>query len=149
MKDETLAIHAGFKFDAETKAVSVPVYQTVAYEFDNAQHGADLFNLAVPGNIYSRIMNPTVEVLENRCAELEGGIAGLGLSAGSAAVHYAILTLAEAGNNIVTPPQLYGGTYTLFKHMLPKLGIDVRFADSDGAEDIGRLIDDKTTAVFC
>ncbi|MEL7451716.1 MAG: aminotransferase class I/II-fold pyridoxal phosphate-dependent enzyme [Pseudomonadota bacterium] len=149
MKDETLAIHAGFKFDAETKAVNVPVYQTVAYEFDNAQHGADLFNLAVPGNIYSRIMNPTVDVLEKRCAELEGGIAGLGLSAGSAAVNYSILTLAERGNNIVTPPQLYGGTYTLFKHMLPKQGIDVRFAEDDSAAAVGKLIDDKTTAVFC
>ena len=95
MKDETLAIHAGFKSDPATNAVAVPIYQTVAYEFDNAQHGADLFNLAVPGNIYSRIMNPTVDVLEQRCAELEGGIAGLGLSAGSAAIHYAILTLAE------------------------------------------------------
>ena len=149
MKDETLAIHAGFKFDAETKAVNVPVYQTVAYEFDNAQHGADLFNLAVPGNIYSRIMNPTVDVLEKRCAELEGGIAGLGLSAGSAAVNYSILTLAEKGNNIVTPPQLYGGTYTLFRHMLPKQGIDVRFAEDDSADAVGKLIDDKTTAVFC
>ncbi|MGB5257831.1 MAG: PLP-dependent transferase, partial [Woeseiaceae bacterium] len=104
MKDETLAIHAGFKSDSATNAVAVPVYQTVAYEFDNAQHGADLFNLAVPGNIYSRIMNPTVDVLEQRCAALEGGIAGLGLSAGSAAIHYAILTLAEKGNNIVTVP---------------------------------------------
>lgn len=149
MKDQTLAIHAGFKFDEATRAVSVPIYQTVAYEFENAQHGADLFNLEVEGNIYSRIMNPTTGVLEQRCAELEGGIAGLGLSAGSAAVNYAILNIAEQGNNIVTVPQLYGGTYTLFKHMLPKLGIDVRFADSDSAEALQRHIDDKTTAVFC
>jgi O-acetylhomoserine (thiol)-lyase len=149
MKDETLAIHAGFKSDPETKAVAVPVYQTVAYEFDNAQHGADLFNLAVPGNIYSRIMNPTVDVLEQRCAELEGGIAGLGLSAGSAAIHYAILTLAEKGNNIVTVPMLYGGTYTLFKHMLPKLGVEVRFSEDDSVASMEGLIDDKTTAVFC
>ena len=149
MKDETLAIHAGFKADPETKAVAVPVYQTVAYEFDNAQHGADLFNLEVPGNIYSRIMNPTVGVLEQRCAELEGGIAALGLSAGSAAVNYSILNIAEAGNNIVTVPLLYGGTYTLFRHMLPKLGIDVRFAADDSVEAMQGLIDDKTTAVFC
>jgi O-acetylhomoserine (thiol)-lyase len=149
MKDQTLAIHAGFKADPQTKAVSVPIYQTVAYEFDDAQHGADLFNLAVPGNIYTRIMNPTTEVLEQRCAALEGGIAGLGLSAGSAAVNYSILNIAEQGNNIVTVPLLYGGTYTLFKHMLPRQGIEVRFAADDSAEALARLIDDKTTAVFC
>ncbi len=149
MKDETLAIHAGFKADPATKAVAVPMYQTVAYEFDNAQHGADLFNLVVEGNIYSRIMNPTVDVLEKRCAELEGGIAGLGLSAGSAAVNYSILNIAEQGNNIVTVPLLYGGTYTLFKHMLPRQGIDVRFAADDSVESMRGLIDDKTTAVFC
>lgn len=149
MKDETLAIHAGFKADPETKAVSVPIYQTVAYEFDNAQHGADLFNLEVPGNIYTRIMNPTVAVLEQRSAELEGGIAALSLSAGSAAVNYSILNIAEAGNNIVTVPLLYGGTYTLFRHMLPKLGIDVRFAADDSVAAMQGLIDDKTTAVFC
>lgn len=149
MKDQTLAIHAGFKSDPETKAVAVPIYQTVAYEFDDAQHGADLFNLAVPGNIYTRIMNPTTAVLEQRCAELEGGIAGLCLSAGSAAINYAILNIAEQGNNIVSVPLLYGGTYTLFKHMLPKLGIEVRFAADDSAEAMRGLIDDKTTAVFC
>lgn len=149
MKDETLAIHAGFKADPETKAVSVPVYQTVAYEFDSAQHGADLFNLEVPGNIYTRIMNPTVDVLEQRCAQLEGGVAGLCLSAGSAAVNYSILNIAEQGNNVVTVPLLYGGTYTLFRHMLPRQGIDVRFASDDSAEALDSLIDDKTTAVFC
>ena len=149
MKDQTLAIHAGFKSDPATKAVAVPIYQTVAYEFDDAQHGADLFNLAVPGNIYTRIMNPTTAVLEQRCAELEGGIAGLCLSAGSAAINYSILNIAEKGNNIVTVPLLYGGSYTLFKHMLPKLGIEVRFAADDSVEAMQGLIDDKTTAVFC
>ncbi len=149
MKDETLAVHAGFKSDSATKAVSVPVYQTVAYEFDNAQHGADLFNLAVEGNIYTRIMNPTVDVLERRSAELEGGVAALGLSAGSAAVNYSVLNIAEAGNNIVTVPLLYGGTYTLFKHMLPRQGIDVRFADDDSAAAMEKHIDDKTSAIFC
>ena len=149
MKDETIAIHAGFKADPETKAVAPPIYQTVAYEFDSAQHGADLFNLAVEGNIYTRIMNPTTAVLEQRSAELEGGIAGLGLSAGSAAVNYSILNIAEQGNNIVSVPLLYGGTYTLFKHMLPKQGIDVRFAEDDTVEAMEKHIDDKTTAVFC
>ncbi len=149
MKDETIAIHAGFKSDPATKAVTPPIYQTVAYEFDNAQHGADLFNLEVEGNIYTRIMNPTTAVLEQRVAELEAGIAGLGLSAGSAAVNYSILNIAEQGNNIVSVPLLYGGTYTLFKHMLPKLGIEVRFAKDDTVDAMAALIDDKTTAVFC
>ncbi len=149
MKDETLSIHAGFKSDSASKAVSVPVYQTVAYEFESAQHGADLFNLEVEGNIYSRIMNPTVDVLEQRSAALEGGIAGLCLSSGSAAVNYSILNIAAAGNNVVTVPQLYGGTYTLFKHMLPKLGIEVRFAADDSAEAMQEHIDDKTSAIFC
>jgi O-acetylhomoserine (thiol)-lyase len=149
MKDQTLAIHAGFKSDSATKSVAVPIYQTVAYEFDDAQHGADLFNLEVEGNIYTRIMNPTTGVLEQRCAELEEGIAGLCLSAGSAAVNYAILNIAEQGNNIVTVPMLYGGTYTLFKHMLPRQGIDVRFAADDSAASMAKLIDDKTTAIFC
>ena len=149
MKDETLAIHAGFKADPSTKAVAPPVYQTVAYEFDDAAHGAALFNLEVEGNIYSRIMNPTVDVLEQRSAELEGGIAGLCLSAGSAAINYAIQTIAEKGNNVVTVPLLYGGTYTLFKHMFPKQGVDVRFGDDDSVEALEKLIDDKTSAVFC
>ena len=149
MKDQTLAIHAGFKSDSATKSVAVPIYQTVAYEFDDAQHGADLFNLAVPGNIYTRIMNPTTDVLEQRCAQLEDGIGGLCLSAGSAAIHYSILNIAEQGNNIVTVPLLYGGTYTLFKHMFPKMGIEVRFAADDSVEAMRKLIDDNTTAVFC
>jgi O-acetylhomoserine (thiol)-lyase len=149
MKDQTLAIHAGFKSDPTTKATAVPVYQTVAYEFENAQHGADLFDLAVPGNIYTRIMNPTTDVLEQRCAQLEGGIAALCVSAGSAAINYAILNIAETGNNIVSVPLLYGGSYTLFKHMLPRQGIEVRFAEDDSVEAMQGLIDDKTTAIFC
>jgi O-acetylhomoserine (thiol)-lyase len=148
MKDETLVVHAGYQTDPTTKSVAVPIYQTVAYEFDDAQHGADLFNLTVAGNIYTRIMNPTADVLEKRVAELEGGIAGLALSAGSAAINYAILTLAKAGSNIVSVPQLYGGTYTLFAHMLPGLGIDVRFAADDSAAALETLIDDKTAAIF-
>jgi len=149
MKKETIAIHAGYETDPTTKSVAVPIYQTVAYEFDNAQHGADLFNLAVPGNIYTRIMNPTADVLEKRVAELEGGIAGLAVSSGSAAINYAILTIAEMGNNIVTVPMLYGGTYTLFAHMLPKQGIDVRFAKDDSPAALEALIDDKTSAIYC
>ena len=146
MKKETIAVHTGYTSEPTTKSVAVPIYQTVAYEFDNAQHGADLFNLAVPGNIYSRIMNPTVDVLEQRIAALEGGIAALCTSAGSAAIHYAVINLAEAGDNIISTPQLYGGTYTLFAHMLPKLGIEVRFAASD---DLVALVDDKTKAIYC
>ncbi len=149
MKLDTLAIHAGYETDPTTKSVAVPIYQTVAYEFDSAQHGADLFDLAVPGNIYSRIMNPTNDVLEKRVAAMEGGIAGLALASGMAAINYAILTLAKAGDNIVTTPQLYGGTYTLFAHMLPSQGIEVRFAEDDSAEAIGKLIDDNTKAVYC
>jgi len=148
MKKETLAVHAGYETEPTTKSVAVPIYQTVAYEFDNAQHGADLFNLAVPGNIYSRIMNPTVGVLEARVAALEGGIAGLCVSAGSAAINYSILNICEQGDNIVSAPMLYGGTYTLFAHMLPKQGIEVKFADSGDAEDLGKKIDEKTKAVY-
>ncbi len=147
MHDETLAIHAGYEPD-ETKAVAVPIHQTVAYAFDDAQHGADLFNLAVPGNIYTRIMNPTQDVLEQRMAALEGGVAALATSAGMAAINYAILTISKAGNNVVSVPQLYGGTYTLFAHMLPDQGIDVRFAATDAPDDIEALIDDQTTAVY-
>jgi len=149
MKDETLSIHYGYETDPTTKSVATPIYQTVAYEFDNAQHGADLFNLEVPGNIYTRIMNPTNDVLEQRMAALEGGIAGLVVSAGSAAINYAILTLAEAGDNIISTPQLYGGSYTLFAHMLPKQGIEVRFAKDDSPESLAELIDEKTKAVYC
>ena len=149
MKKETLSIHGGYETDPTTKSVAVPIYQTVAYEFDNAQHGADLFNLAVPGNIYTRLMNPTTDVLEKRVAELEGGIAALALSSGMAAINYAVLNIAAAGDNIVATPQLYGGTYTLFAHELPRLGVEVRFAETDQAEDIEKLIDGKTKAVFC
>ncbi|MGD8486089.1 MAG: O-acetylhomoserine aminocarboxypropyltransferase/cysteine synthase [Chloroflexota bacterium] len=148
MRDETLAIHAGYETDPVTKSVAVPIYQTVAYEFDDAQHGADLFNLEVAGNIYTRIMNPTNDVLEKRIADLEGGIAGLALSAGSAAINYAILTIAKAGANIVSVPQLYGGTYTLFAHMLPGQGIEVRFASDDSPAALEKHIDDRTAAVF-
>ncbi|WP_367317389.1 O-acetylhomoserine aminocarboxypropyltransferase/cysteine synthase [Vibrio coralliilyticus] len=149
MKDETLSIHFGYETDPTTKSVATPIYQTVAYEFDNAQHGADLFNLEVPGNIYTRIMNPTNDVLEKRMAALEGGIAGLVVSAGSAAINYAILTLAQAGDNIISTPQLYGGTYTLFAHMLPNQGIEVKFAKDDKPESLAELIDDNTKAIYC
>ncbi len=149
MKDETLSIHHGYETDPTTKSVATPIYQTVAYEFDNAQHGADLFDLAVPGNIYTRIMNPTNDVLEKRMSALEGGIAGLAVSSGSSAIHYAILTLAQMGDNIVSTPQLYGGTYTLFAHMLPNMGIEVRFAKDDKPESLAELIDENTKAVYC
>ena len=149
MHDETLAIHAGYTPDPTTKAVAVPIHQTVAYAFDNAEHGAALFNLEVEGNIYTRIMNPTQNVLEQRVASMERGLAGLATSAGSAAINYAILTIAKAGANIVSVPQLYGGTYTLFAHMLPSQGIGVRFAEDDSPEALERLIDGKTAAVFC
>jgi O-acetylhomoserine (thiol)-lyase len=149
MKDETLAIHAGYETDPTTKSVAVPIYQNVAFEFDSAQHGADLFDLQTPGNIYTRIMNPTCDVLEKRLAELEQGVAALTVTSGSTAILYAIQTIAELGHNIVTVPLLYGGTYTLFQHTLPKQGIDCRFADGDSAEAIEALIDENTRAIFC
>lgn len=149
MKKDTIAIHGGYETEPTTKAVVTPIYQTAAYEFDSAQHGADLFDLAVPGNIYTRIMNPTNDVLEKRVAAMEGGLAALAVSSGMAAVNYSILTLAQKGDNIVTTPQVYGGTYTLFAHMLPSQGIEVRFAETDRAEDIEKLIDENTKAVFC
>lgn len=149
MKDETLSIHHGYDTDPTTKSVATPIYQTASYEFDSAQHGADLFDLAVEGNIYSRIMNPTNDVLEKRVAALEGGVAGLAVASGMAAIEYTLITLARQGDNIVTTPQLYGGTYTLFRHMLPSLGIEVRFAESDNAKDIEALIDERTKAVYC
>ncbi len=149
MRDETIAVHGGWDHDPTTKAIAVPIYQTVAYAFDNAAHAAALFNLEVVGNIYTRIMNPTQAVLEERVAQLEHGVAALATSAGSAAINYAILTIAEAGSNIVSVPLLYGGTYTLFSGMLPKQGIEVRFAKDDRAESLEELIDEKTVAVFC
>ena len=148
MKDETIAIHGGYTTEPTTHAVAAPIYQTVAYEFDDAQHGADLFDLAVPGNIYSRIMNPTCDVLEQRVAALEGGVGALAVSAGSAAINYAILNLASVGDNIVAVPQLYGGTYTLFAHMLPSQGIEVRFAADDSVAALEALIDERTKAIF-
>ena len=145
----TLAIHHGYQTDPTTKSVAVPIYQTAAFAFDDAQHGADLFDLAVPGNIYSRIMNPTNDVLEQRVAALEGGIAGLAVASGMAAIQYALITLAKHGDNIVTTPNLYGGTYTLFAHMLPSFGIEVRFAKSADAAAIAACIDGNTKAIYC
>ncbi|MDR2330029.1 MAG: aminotransferase class I/II-fold pyridoxal phosphate-dependent enzyme [Comamonas sp.] len=148
MRIETLAVHAGYSPDPTTKAAAVPIYQTVAYAFDSAQHGADLFDLKVPGNIYTRIMNPTTDVLEKRVAALEGGIAALALASGMAAITAAIQTLAEAGDNIVSASTLYGGTYNLFAHTFPQQGIEVRFADPRDPASFGALIDDRTKAVF-
>lgn len=149
MKKETICVHEGYAGDPTTHSCAVPIYQTVSFEFDNAQHGADLFNLAVPGNIYTRIMNPTWDVLEKRVAALEGGVAALAVASGMAAINYSILNLAVMGDNIVTTSQVYGGTYTLFAHMLPKQGIDVRFATGDKAEDLAGLIDERTRAIYC
>ena len=149
MKLETLAVHAGYSPDPTTKAVVVPIYQTSSYAFDSTQHGADLFDLKVAGNIYTRIMNPTQDVLEKRVAALEGGVAGLALASGMAAVTNAILTIAEAGDNIVSAATLYGGTYNLFAHTLPQYGIQVRFADYRDPASFEKLIDEKTKAIFC
>jgi O-acetylhomoserine (thiol)-lyase len=149
MRDETISIHHGYETDPTTKSVAVPIYQTVAYEFDSADHGAALFDLEVPGNIYTRLSNPTTAVLEQRVAALEGGCAALCVGSGMAAIHYAIVNVAEAGNNIVCLPQLYGATYTLFEHVLRKQGIDVRFAKSEAIADVEALIDCKTSAVYC
>ena len=149
MKLETLAIHAGYDGDPTTKAVAVPIYQTVAFEFDSAEHGAALFNLEVQGNIYTRIGNPTNTVLEKRVAALEGGVDGLSVSSGMAAIEYSLINIAEAGNNIVSTPQLYGATYTLLAHIFPKRGISSRFAATDRPEDIEKLIDENTRAVYC
>ena len=147
-KFETLSVHAGYSPDPTTKAVAVPIYQTVAYAFDDAQHGADLFDLKVPGNIYTRIMNPTQDVLEKRVAALEGGIAALAVASGQAAVTYAIQTIAEAGDNIVSSTALYGGTYNLFAHTLPLSGITTRFADARDPASFEPLIDEKTKAIY-
>ncbi len=149
MKLETIAVHGGYSPDPTTKAVAVPIYQTTSYAFDDTQHGADLFDLKVVGNIYTRIMNPTTDVLEKRVAELEGGLAGLALASGMAAITYAIMTIAEAGDNIVSAATLYGGTYNLFAHTLPQYGINVRFADYRDPAAFEQLIDDKTKAIFC
>jgi O-acetylhomoserine (thiol)-lyase len=148
LRFETLSVHAGYKPDPTTRAVAVPIFQTAAYAFDNAQHGADLFDLKVTGNIYTRIMNPTQDVLEQRLAALEGGIAALALASGQAAVTYAIQTISEAGDNIVSSTALYGGTYNLFAHTLPQFGIETRFADHTDPESFSKLIDDRTKAIF-
>ncbi|MHC9086929.1 O-acetylhomoserine aminocarboxypropyltransferase/cysteine synthase family protein [Luteimonas sp. RIT-PG2_3] len=147
-KPETIAVHGGYTPDPTTRAVAVPIYQTVAYAFDNTQHGADLFDLKVPGNIYTRIMNPTTDVLEQRIAALEGGIAALALASGQAAVTYAIQTIAEAGDNIVSSSALYGGTYNLFAHTFPQFGIQTRFADYREPDAFASLIDESTKAIF-
>ncbi len=147
-KFETQSVHAGYTPDPTTKSVAVPIYQTVAYAFDNAQHGADLFDLKVAGNIYTRIMNPTNDVLEKRVAALEGGIAALALASGQAAVTYAIQTIAEVGDNIVSSTALYGGTYNLFAHTFPQYGITTRFADHLNPDSFEPLIDERTKAIF-
>src|ERR1700678_426442 len=149
MKRETIAIHGGFDSDPATKAVAVPIYQTAAYTFDSAAHGAALFNLEVEGFRYTRIANPTTSVLEQRVAELEGGVGALSVASGQTALYYAALNVTQMGRNIVTVPQLYGTTYTLFAHILPSLGVTVRFAASDRAADLEALIDDDTRAIFC
>src|SRR5207247_11013923 len=149
MRRDAVATHAGYETDPTTKAVAVPIYQTVAYAFDSADHGAALFNLEVEGYRYTRIGNPTTAVLERRVAALEGGVEALCVSSGQAALNYASLNVTELGSNIVSAPQLYGTTYTLFAHVLPGQGVTVRFAESDQADAIEKLIDDDTRAVFC
>src|SRR6266403_2978044 len=149
MRSETIAIHGGYEVEPTTKAVAVPIYQTVAYEFDSADHGAALFNLEVDGFRYSRISNPTNAVLERRVAALEGGLEALCVSSGQAALNYAVLNVSELGSNLVSVPQLYGTTHTLFAHILPSQGVTVRFAESDQPDAIDALIDGQTRAVFC
>jgi len=148
LRSETIAIHAGYEPDPATKSVAVPIYQTAAYAFDSADHGAALFNLEAEGYRYSRIANPTTSVLEQRITELEGGVGALAVATGQAALHFAIVNLADGGGNIVSVPQLYGTTHTLLGHILPRQGIATRFAESDKADAIERLIDDDTKAVF-
>lgn len=149
MKRETMAIHGGFAGDPATHAVAVPVYQTTSYYFDNTQHGADLFDLKVMGNIYTRIMNPTTAVLEERLAMMEGGIGALAMASGMAAITATVQTLARAGDNIVSVSQLYGGTYNLFAHTLPQMGIECRMFDADDPAAMEALIDERTKLVFC
>ena len=149
MKLETLAVHAGYTPEPTTHAVAVPIYQTTSYAFDNTQHGADLFDLKVPGNIYTRITNPTNAILEARIAAMEGGVGALAVASGMSAITYAIQTIAGAGDNIVSTSTLYGGTQNLFAHTLPNLGIEVRFADHRDPKDFARLIDERTKALFC
>lgn len=149
MKLETLAIHAGYQPEATTHAVAVPIYQTTSYAFDDTQHGADLFDLKVEGNIYTRITNPTNEILEKRVAAMEGGVGGLAMASGMAAITNAIMAITAAGENVVATSTLYGGTYNLFAHTFPQYGIDIRFADYQDLASFDRLIDKNTKAVFC
>ncbi len=149
MKRETIAIPGGFDSDPATKAVAVPIYQTAAYSFDSAEHGAALFNLEIEGYRYTRISNPTTDVLEERVSELEGGVGAISVASGQTALYYAALNATDAGRNIISVPQLYGTTYTLFAHILPKLGVQVKFAKSDRAADMEALIDENTRAIFC
>lgn len=149
LKLETIAIHSGYSPDPSTKAVAVPIYQTTSYAFDDTQHAADLFDLKVQGNIYTRIMNPTTDVLEKRVAAMEGGIAGLAFASGMAAITAAIMTIANSGDNIITSSTLYGGTYNLFAHTFPQYGINIRFADYQDIDSFAKLIDNKTKAIFC
>ena len=149
MKPETIALHAGYAGDPTTNAATTPIYQTTSFTFNDSQHGADLFNLAVPGNIYSRIMNPTNAVLEQRLAELEGGVGALAVASGMAAIRYSIEAISEVGSNIVSTSQLYGGTYNLFAHTFPRQGIETRFASADDFDKVASLIDESTKALFC
>jgi O-acetylhomoserine (thiol)-lyase len=149
MKLESIALHEGYKSEETTKAAAVPIYQTTSYTFDDTQHGADLFDLKVPGNIYTRIMNPTTDVLEQRIAAMEGGIAGLCVASGMAAITYAIQCITESGDNIVSTSQLYGGTYNLFAHSLPRQGVEARMVSHDDFEGFEKAIDENTKAVFC
>ncbi|AMC36775.1 O-acetylhomoserine aminocarboxypropyltransferase/cysteine synthase family protein [Janthinobacterium sp. B9-8] len=149
MKFDTLALHAGYEIDPTTKSMAVPIYQTTSYAFDDTQHGADLFDLKVKGNIYTRIMNPTSDVLEQRIAALEGGVGALALASGLAAITYAIMTIAEAGDNIIATTALYGGTYNLLAHTLPQYGISVQFVDANDPQAAAALINDRTKAIFC
>ncbi len=148
-KPETVAVHAGYSPDPTTKAVAVPIYQTVSYAFDSTQHGADLFDLKVAGNIYTRIMNPTTDALEKRVAAMEGGIGALAVASGMTAIHYAVQTITSAGDNIVSTSTLYGGTYNLFAHTFPQMGIEVRFADYRDPASFAALIDERTKAIYC
>src|SRR5450432_1842609 len=148
LRPETIALHGGQQVDPTTKARAVPIYQTTSFVFDDTQHAADLFALAVPGNIYSRIMNPTWDVFEQRVTALEGGLAAVSTASGQAAVTYSVLNLTRAGDNIISVSTLYGGTYNLFAHTLPQYGIEVRFADPDDPDAVARLADDKTRLVF-
>ena len=149
MKLESLALHHGYESEATTKAAAVPIYQTTSYTFDDTQHGADLFDLKVAGNIYTRIMNPTTDVLEQRLAAMEGGVAGLAVSSGMAAITYAIQCICSVGDNIISTSQLYGGTYNLFAHSLPRQGIEVRMVSADDFAGFEKAIDSNTKAIFC